>query len=487
MTLVMTSSPPFSIRAVSAAALSFALLAAPASAQTNVKEDSVVLQPDRVTDDAPTMVNEAEQALPDWSKANARALLAFIQDVGKEGLFTKDYSPATLQAAIDGNDQHLLNQVATDAYLLLATHLRDGRTPNAARRQWFMTDKDAENLPLLPMLRDALTAGNLPATLARFNPAHADFAVLRAALPKAKTKADADAIRVNMERWRWMPQQLGSRYVVSNVPEYLTRVIHEDTLIATHKAVVGKPSTATPQLNPLATGIIVNPDWKLPRSIVNEGIGHTIATNPARARAQGYTWTGSGKNLWVTQKPGPNNALGVMKMEMLNEHAIYLHDTPSKGAFNAAERAFSHGCIRTERALHFSGLMSILFAGKTAEEFGAAIASGETTRFRFEEPFPVYVAYWTVVPDGKGGVKKLNDLYERDAPVVASFAKDGRKAATVLTATAPATAATPAASTSAKPAAKPAAPAATAPSAPAAPEKAADKPKVTAPTVSGIY
>src|SRR3546814_21187565 len=109
----------------------------------------------------------------------------------------------------------------------------------------------------------------------------------------------------------------------------------------------------------MATGIIVNPTWTLPRSIINEGIGATIANNPASARRQGYTWTGSGKNLSVVQKAGPGNALGVMKMEMLNEHAIYLHDTPSKGAFNAAARAFSHGCIRTERALHFSGPMEI--------------------------------------------------------------------------------------------------------------------------------
>lgn len=472
MTLVMALYSPFSYRAAAAVVLPLALVSLPASAQNNVKEDSVVLQPDRVTDDAPTIANEAEQALPDWSKDNARALLGFIQSVGKEGLFSKDYSPETLQSAINGNDQSFLNQVATDAYLLLATHLRDGRTPNAARRQWFMTDKDADNLPLLPMLREALASNSLPATLARFNPDHADFAVLKAALAKAKTKAEGDAIRVNMERWRWMPQQLGSRYVVSNVPEYLTRVIHENTLIATHKAVVGKPETATPQLNPMATGVIVNPDWGLPRSIANEGIAQTIATNPARARAQGYTWTGSGNNLWVRQKPGPNNALGVMKMVMLNEHAIYLHDTPSKAAFNAAERAFSHGCIRTERALHFSGLMTILFAGRTAEEFGAAVASGETTQFNFAEPFPVYVAYWTVIPDGKGGVKKLKDLYERDAPVIASFAKDGRKAATVIAAPA----ATPAAAQPAAPAKPVATPAAATP-----------KAKGSTATVSGIY
>lgn len=470
MTRVMALYPPFSYRAAAAVVLPLALASLPAAAQSGVKEDSVVLQPDKVTDDAPTIASEAEQSLPDWSKDNARALLAFIQGVEKEGLFAKDYAPETLQTAINGSDQAFLNQVATDAYLLLATHLRDGRTPNAARRQWFMTDKDAENLPLIPMLSEALRTNSLPVTLARFNPDHADFAALKAALARAKTKAEKDPIRVNMERWRWMPQQLGSRYVVSNVPEYLTRVIHENTLIATHKAVVGKPETATPQLNPLATGVIVNPDWGLPRSIANEGIAQTIATNPARARAQGYTWTGSGNNLWVRQKPGPNNALGVMKMVMLNEHAIYLHDTPSKAAFNAAERAFSHGCIRTERALHFSGLMAILFAGRTAEEFGAAVASGNTTQFNFAEPFPVYVAYWTVVPDGKGGVKKLKDLYERDAPVIASFAKEGRKAATVL------------ASNNAAPAASPA----TAAPRPAA-EAKSDQTPVTTRTVSGIY
>lgn len=483
----MASFSPFSLRSASVALLPLALAAAPAFAQTDVKEDSVVQQPDKVVDDAPAIASEAEVQIPDWSKANAEALLSFIQNVDEEGLFSKDYNPEALRAAMNGSDQAQLNHIATDTYLLLATHLRDGRTPNAARRQWFMTDKDAEKLPLLPLLITALERGQLAETLAGFNPTHADFAALKAALPNAKNKAEGDAIRVNMERWRWMPHDLGRRYVVSNVPEYLTRVIHENVLIATHKAVVGKPSTATPQLNPMATGVIVNPDWKLPRSIANEGIAQTIATNPARARAQGYTWTGSGKNLWVTQKPGPNNAMGVMKMVMLNEHAIYLHDTPSKGAFNAAERAFSHGCIRTERALHFSGLMTVLFAGRSPEEFGRAVASGETTQFNFAEPFPVYVAYWTVVPDDKGGVKKLKDLYERDAPVIASFAREGRPAATILASNAPAASAaakaSPAVKASAAPAVSPATPAPR-----AVPEDVkSNQSKADAPSMGGIY
>lgn len=426
----MVKNAPFPARPAAMLFLPLALLAAPSFAQSSVKEDSVVLQPDKVADDAPVVAAQLE--MPSWTEENATALLSFIEKVGDEGLFAKDYHPDALAAAILSNDQAKLDKLATDTFLLLATHLRDGRTPNAARKQWFMTDSDGDTEPLLTLLTAALGADAVPETLASLNPVHPDFAALKASLKTAKSTAEANAIRVNMERWRWMPRDLGERYVVSNVPEYLTRVVHGGTVIATHKAVVGKPSTATPQLNPMATGIIVNPNWTLPRSIINEGIGATIARNPASARAQGYTWTGSGKTLSVVQKPGSNNALGVMKMEMLNEHAIYLHDTPSKGAFNAAARAFSHGCIRTERALHFSGLMAVMFAGKSPEEFGEAIASGKTTRFGFDQPFPVYVAYWTVVPDGKGGVKKLADLYGRDAPVVASFAKPGRPTATII-------------------------------------------------------
>lgn len=435
MASIMVKTSPHFARPAVAFLLPLTLLATPAFAQTEVKEDSVVLQPDKVADDAPVVAAEVE--LPSWSTANAKALLTFIKNVGEEGLFAKDYNPGALQAAIDSGNNIQLDKVATDSFLLLATHLRDGRTPNAARKQWFMTDSDAENEPLLPLLTTALLAGSVPESLAGLDPVHPDFLALKASLKSTKAAADANAIRVNMERWRWMPRDLGARYVVSNVPEYVTRVVHGGTIIATHKAVVGKAATPTPQLNPMATGVIVNPTWTLPRSIINEGIGATIANNPARARAQGYTWTGSGKNLSVVQKAGPGNALGVMKLEMLNEHAIYLHDTPSKGAFNAAARAFSHGCIRTERALHFSGLMAVMFAGRSPEEFGEVVASGKTTRFGFDDPFPVYVAYWTVVPDSKGGVKKLADIYERDAPVVASFAKPGRPTATIVAPKAP--------------------------------------------------
>jgi L,D-transpeptidase YcbB len=411
--------------------------AAPKPATNIDPEGERVVVPDVVEDKAPEQAPVEAILIPDWNVDNATALLRMIEASGAEGLFPSDYAPQQLAAAIVGGMGPDLNTAATDSFLLLATHLRDGRTPNAARKQWFMKDHDADTTPLVPLLVAALSSNDVAGKLAGLNPEHPNFAALKASLAKTKDKPAADRIRVNMERWRWMPRTLGEKYVVTNVPEYVTRVVNSGTVIATHKAVVGAVKTATPQLNPMATGIIINPDWKLPRSIINEGIGATIARNPASARAQGYTWTGSGKTLAVTQSPGPGNALGMMKMEMLNEHAIYLHDTPSKGAFASIERAFSHGCIRTERALHFSGLMAVMFGGASAEDFGAAYASGETTRFGFEQPFPVYVAYWTVAPTSDGKLATYKDLYGRDAPVVASFSQPGRPAATVLATAAP--------------------------------------------------
>lgn len=399
-------------------------------------EGTRVIIPDVMTDKAPVETTTADAHLPDWSVDQATALLRSVENSGSEGLFPADYAPEKLATAIASGTGAALNQAATESFLLLATHLRDGRTPNAARRQWFMVDSDEKTAPLLPLLAGSLVSGDIEGALAGLNPAHNDFALLKAALAEAKDKPSADRIRVNMERWRWMPRDLGQRYILTNVPEYMTRVVHTGKVIATHKAVVGKVATATPQLDAMATGIIINPTWTLPRSIINEGIGATIASRPAVARAQGYTWTGSGKTLSVVQSPGPGNALGMMKLEMLNPHAIYLHDTPSKGAFAATERAFSHGCIRTERALHFSGLMAVMFGGKSPEEFGDAYASGKTTRFTFAEPFPVYIAYWTISPDAEGKLTVRKDLYGRDAPVIASFASPGRPAAAVMTASA---------------------------------------------------
>jgi len=226
-----------------------------------------------------------------------------------------------------------------------------------------------------------------------------------------------------MERWRWLPRDLGTRYVAVNVPEYMIRVVGKGRNIASYRAIVGAPKTATPQLAETAVGMIIHPTWTIPQSIIRESVGALIANNPAAARARGYTWTGTGKNLSVVQKFGPGNSLGMMKMDMPNPHAIFLHDTPSRSLFERPVRALSHGCIRTDRAVEFAILMSILQADFDPHEAAGLFKRGLNDRIPFTQPVQVFINYFTMASSGDGKLNSFADVYGRDAPVIASFAQ----------------------------------------------------------------
>jgi murein L,D-transpeptidase YcbB/YkuD len=126
-------------------------------------------------------------------------------------------------------------------------------------------------------------------------------------------------------------------------------------------------------------------------------------------------------SLQVVQQPGNNNSLGRMKIDMPNPHAIYLHDTPSKKLFDAQVRAFSHGCIRTDRAVELGMTMAILGAGMSQEDAVATYEAGKYKKVPMTRTFPVYLTYFTYGRDINGTLASFNDLYGRDAPVVESF------------------------------------------------------------------
>ena len=123
----------------------------------------------------------------------------------------------------------------------------------------------------------------------------------------------------------------------------------------------------------------------------------------------------------MVQQPGPTNSLGRMKLHMPNAHAIYLHDTPARYLFDTEQRALSHGCIRTERALELAITMAIVGRGATKEEAVEIATSGEYTKVDLQREFPVYITYFTMATDIDGGLRSFADIYERDAPVLASF------------------------------------------------------------------
>ena len=365
-------------------------------------------------------------AVQPWPVADAQALLAVIEGIGAEGLDSRDYRPDALRQAIALGPSPELDQLASEMFVWLVEDLRDGRTPMEARRQWFVVDPDPDLIPTGKVLADALASHDVAGTLAALNPTHPDYAALKTELAATTDAKKRKLVRANMDRWRWLARDLGSQYLITNVPEYQLRLTVNDKIIRTYKTIVGKPGrTATPQLAETVEGVIFNPTWTVPQSIVKgEGLGAKVLNNPAWAKAAGYKATrGENGYVSVVQQPGPGNSLGMMKLDMPNPHAIFLHDTPSRNLFNTTNRALSHGCIRTERALELAMTIAILGQGASRDEAVEISKSGEYTRVPVVKTMPVYITYFTMGRDIEGKLKSFSDIYGRDAPVLASFDK----------------------------------------------------------------
>jgi murein L,D-transpeptidase YcbB/YkuD len=421
-------------------ALAALALAGPAFAQaakdTARQFDKVLPQKVLETDAVPVTANPAAPtaaapapkyaAVQPWGVADARSLLAAIRGIGAEGLDPQDYHPDALEQAIAFGPGPDLNQLASESFSWLVEDLRDGRTPMDARKQWFVVDPDADLMPTGLVMAQALAGHDIAGTLTGLDPTNPDYAALRdelAATPASDTKR-RDLIRINMDRWRWLSRDLGGQYLLTNVPEFELRLTVNNNIIRTYKTIVGKPGRhATPQLAEKVQGVIFNPTWSVPQSIVTgEGLGEKVLNNPDWAAKAGYKATkGADGTIWVVQQPGPTNSLGVVKLDMPNPHAIFLHDTPNHNLFNLDNRALSHGCIRTERALELGMTIAILGQGATKDEAVAISTSGEYTRVPVEKTMPVYITYFTMGRDITGTLRTFNDLYGRDAPVLAAL------------------------------------------------------------------
>jgi murein L,D-transpeptidase YcbB/YkuD len=237
--------------------------------------------------------------------------------------------------------------------------------------------------------------------------------------------AKVNRIRLNMDRWRWLPRDLGERYIIVNVPAYTAALVENGVTTSRHRAVAGAVKTPTPQLSAVATGVIFNPWWEVPKSIEPEVRGK-----------RGYVPVKSadGKKIirW-RQPPGPSNALGRVKFVMWNPKAIYLHDTNARGLFDTKARAYSHGCIRTERVLALAtkllteGPPPVAAEGEepavpwTPERIQKALDSKKAVQANFAKPLPVYIVYMSTAALVDGAIKDYADIYKRDGKVIAAL------------------------------------------------------------------
>jgi murein L,D-transpeptidase YcbB/YkuD len=222
----------------------------------------------------------------------------------------------------------------------------------------------------------------------------------------------AAQIAANMERWRWLPA-LPARYLWVNVPSAQLVLIENGQPALNSRVVVGSPKTPTPLFVTEAVAVTVNPRWHVPTSITQNELLPKLAEDPSYLSDRGIIQE-DGR---LVQLPGPQNALGAVKIEMPNHYNVYLHDTPAKNAFLSDERTLSHGCVRVE-AIHALGMK---LAGLTQEELDADIATQKTMRKPIAEKLPVFLQYWTAMPSPDGRIGFREDVYGRDAKMIAAM------------------------------------------------------------------
>jgi murein L,D-transpeptidase YcbB/YkuD len=352
----------------------------------------------------------SEPQVPTWRRESARELLLYIEAIGQEGLDPSDYDPDRLRAAIAG-DEAALSPVASPIFLRLVSDLSGGAVRGRSRVDWHMTDSTLDAARQQSLLAQVARAGGVGAALDALLPTHPQYAGLKRALAATPETDSArrDLIRTNMERWRWMPRTLGARHVLVNVPAFTAALVDDGRVTARHRAVVGATRTPTPQLNASITAVTLNPWWNVPQSI--------IASQGGRFGAGYQVTRGPGGGISVRQPPGPRNALGRVKIEMPNQYAIYLHDTPSQALFGRPVRAFSHGCIRTQNVRDFAALLLAPTGQWGRGEIDRGIDTGRNQSVTLATPVPVYIAYFTAAATSDGDIVIYNDVYGRDAPV----------------------------------------------------------------------
>ncbi len=290
-----------------------------------------------------------------------------------------------------------------------------------ARVDWHVVDKDLDQVRQRALLEMALRENRIAEVLNGLLPNHPQYASLKTALsvtPRSEVQK-INRIRLNMDRWRWLPRDLGSKYIIVNVPAFYATLVEDGVTRWKQRAVAGAIKTPTPQISALATGVILNPWWEVPKSIEPEVRGKAgyVAVKGKDGKAQRWR-----------QPPGPSNALGQMKFVMPNEQAIYLHDTNARSRFNNQVRALSHGCVRTQNIHDLAAELGSDDAGEwTREKIDEVLASKKTVEAKFVSPVPVFIVYFSVAALNDGNVVAYSDLYKRDEPVMAALLdRDGK-------------------------------------------------------------
>jgi murein L,D-transpeptidase YcbB/YkuD len=271
---------------------------------------------------------------------------------------------------------------------------------------------DVVDLALVAAIRDVQRANRLRMT------GIVDVATVRALngdppLEASRERRIAD-ILVNMERWRFLPRELGERHIFVNVPEAMIRVVEDGREAFATRAVVGRLETPTPMFSNEMQYFVVNPSWNVPPGMIEREYGPLLERNPAELARRGIEVTyGRDGQPRFRQPPGERNALGRIKFMFPNQHAIYLHDTPQRSFFARDRRFLSNGCVRVQDPLRFAEVAFAREGDVTARRIQAMYGRDER-HVRLRHRVPVHLAYFTMAADAEGRLSTFPDPYGLD-------------------------------------------------------------------------
>ena len=254
------------------------------------------------------------------------------------------------------------------------------------------------------------------------------------AINSPKRDRQIDTILVNMERWRWLPRDLGSpaignAYVILNIPDYTLKVMQNGAQVWTTRVVTGQPGIhATPLLTETMKFITVNPTWNVPPSIIYNEYLPALQQDPSVLERMGlkleHNRDGS---IHISQPPGERNALGRIRFNFPNKFLVYQHDTPDKHLFAKEDRAFSHGCMRVQNPDQYASVLLNITepnAHYTPDKIRGMYGHSEID-LKFPTPIPVNITYQTAFVDDDGNLQIRKDVYGRDANML-SLLRSGR-------------------------------------------------------------
>ncbi len=380
----------------------------------------------------------------------ARALAA-ISEIGKAddwGLSAADFDLPDEGILPRGKDDEAKAEIALDlAVLKYARFARGGRFDPSAISKLFdqvppVRDPNA-------VLAEIAAAPAPDLYLQSLQPKHEQFLRLREALLKARaggaidgkplSERDIKKIVINMERWRWMPEDLGPIYVWNNTPEFMVYVVKDGKPIFGDKILVGTLAYATPVFTADMKTIVFNPDWNAPETVVKENLLPPLRegnlsilkvhklyvslngtpVDPtrvdwARANIMAYTFS---------QRAGPENVLGKIKFMFPNKHTVYMHDTLAyrKKYFQKPMRAIGHECVRMERPQNFAEVLLAEDKGWSTSQVKDLWDNAVNKPVSIEHKIPVHMVYFTTVVDDAGKVASFGDLYGLDNKMAAAM------------------------------------------------------------------